>query len=91
MKKILLLLLFILIGCSKPDGPYKDYYLNGKVRGEGRFKNNKVDGLFKIYYDEGQILKEFNYIDGRRDGIMKWYYRNGWGKWRLWQIHQDKT
>ena len=77
MKKLLPLLLLILIGCSKDDGPYEDYYPNGKVRGDGTFKNNKVEGLFTIYYDEGQILKEFQFSDGKRNGKMNWYFKNG--------------
>ena len=50
MKKLLPLLLLILIGCSKDDGPYEDYYPNGKVRGDGTFKNNKVEGLLSLIH-----------------------------------------
>jgi antitoxin component YwqK of YwqJK toxin-antitoxin module len=83
MKKLLLLILLILIGCSDPNnGPYEEYYESGnifnrKIFIEGYKKNGKLDGLFKIYSENGKILQEKNYENGELIGSYKEYFENG--------------
>jgi antitoxin component YwqK of YwqJK toxin-antitoxin module len=79
MKKLLLLVLLILIGCSKPpkDGPYKDYFDNGKIWIEYNLKDGKWDGPSKMYWYDGQLRMDGNWKDGEKDGLWKYYNENG--------------
>ena len=55
MKKLLLLLLFILIGCSKDDGLHTRYYLGGDKE-ERTFKNNVKEGPSVYYFSNGDSV-----------------------------------
>ena len=47
---------------GRRQGNWHDYYANGQLRYEGRFKNDKCKGVFK-YYDEQGKLKATNEFD----------------------------
>jgi len=49
-------------GKGRRQGEWRDYYANGQLRYEGRFKNDKCKGMFK-YYDEQGNLKATNEFD----------------------------
>ena len=51
------------------DGPWKEYYLSGKVRTEGSYKHGLKDGVETGYSESGQKSMEANYSNGRRDGV----------------------
>jgi hypothetical protein len=48
-----------------PDGPYKEYYDNGKVRAEGTARNGQRDGPWTFYSPTGQFLFRTEYKDGQ--------------------------
>ena len=47
---------------GRRQGPWRDFYANGQLRYEGRFKNDKCKGTFR-YYDEQGNLKATNEFD----------------------------
>ena len=61
MKRILFILLltipFIGFGQTKPDQyeSVTEYYENGQLQSEGKYKDGKKEGLWKIYYENGQL------------------------------------
>ena len=78
MKKLLLLILLILIGCSKDDGLHTRYYLDGDKE-ERTFKNNVKEGPYVYYYlresDGGR--EEGTYKNGVREGPVVYYFSDG--------------
>ena len=48
-KLILLLLIVFLSGCS--EEVKQEYYPNGKLKSEMRYKNGKLEGMTKGYYE----------------------------------------
>ena len=76
MKKILLLLLFILIGCSKEPIDLE----NLNFRNEKYYPINSdkpYSGPTFILYENGQLQQEVNLKKGKEDGPFKSYYENG--------------
>ena len=64
-------------GKGRRQGEWRDYYANGQLRYEGRFKNDKCKGLFK-YYDEQGNLKATNEFDKSGEkALNKTYSPNG--------------
>lgn len=64
-------------GKGRRQGEWRDYYANGQLRYEGRFKNDKCKGLFK-YYDEQGNLKATNEFDKSGEkALNKTYAPNG--------------
>ena len=58
---------------GKPDGYWKNYYKNGKLKIEGNRKNFLLDSLWKFYSEKGRITKTINYKDGKKDGYSCTY------------------
>ncbi len=54
------------------NGEFKSYYLNGKLRGKGSFKNNKYNGKWEMYYEDGQPELTFEVVDGETTIIDAW-------------------
>ena len=62
---------------GRRQGAWHDYYDNGQLRYEGRFKNDKCKGVFK-YYDEQGNLKATNEFDKSGEkALNKTYAPNG--------------
>ena len=77
MKKILLLLLLILIGCSK-NGVYETYYDDSnQLYSVETYKNGQLDGPYQSFYDNGILKEDSNYKNGKLHGSYKLYYSNG--------------
>lgn len=68
---------YIKITASKYSGKFIDYYLNGKLKSEGRYKNGKLDGVRLNYYQSGNLSHSYNYLFGNLHGLEKGYYENG--------------
>lgn len=58
------------------DGPYRNFYANGKIKDEGTYENGKQEGLYKYYYETGEVA-EWVYKDSQRHGPHKHYYESG--------------
>ena len=85
MKKLLLFLLLILIGCSEPEPINYQTMLNFRY-GVYYTKdtNQPYSGPVFSLYDNGQLLEELVLKDGKKDGPQKTYYQNG-------QLKQEGT
>jgi antitoxin component YwqK of YwqJK toxin-antitoxin module len=55
----------------------KMYNIGGKVKGEGKFVNEKKDSTWKYYDEDGGLLAEENYVNGLKNGKSRVYYLNG--------------
>ena len=53
------------------DGPWKQFYLNGKLAFEGDYFEGQENGIHKYYYDNGKVKEERNYRLGLKDGVWK--------------------
>ena len=91
MKRIVFILVALLISVTsmsaqdfnctdakgRRQGVWRDYYPNGQLRYEGRFKNDKCKGIFR-YYDEQGNLKAVNEFDKSGDrAFNETYAPNG--------------
>jgi len=62
---------------GRRQGIWRDYYANGQMRYEGKFKNDKCKGTFR-YYDEQGKLKATNEFDKSGEkALNKTYAPNG--------------
>jgi len=60
------------------QGPWKEFYETGELKGEGQYKDGKKIGLWKFYYKNGNIEETGVYVKGENpDGDWKWYFDNG--------------
>ncbi len=55
------------------DGPWREFYLNGKTKIEGNYRRGKKEGPEISYTDDGQKVKEVNYHDDQKQGkTIEW-------------------
>ncbi len=60
------------------QGPWKEYYEDGKIRSEGSYLNGKQVGLWKYYFANGKIENTGSFNkNGKTEGDWKWYYDDG--------------
>ena len=63
------------------DAPYSgrfiDYYINGRINGEGILENGIVNGLRVTYYENGNKKSFRNYIQGVANGESEEYFMTG--------------
>lgn len=60
------------------QGPWKEFYENGKLLGEGTYVNNQRSGDWTFYYLNGSKEQVGRYNQaGKPDGVWKWYYESG--------------
>jgi antitoxin component YwqK of YwqJK toxin-antitoxin module len=50
------------------DGTYKEYYPNGQLFVEGRYKRGRQDGEWIYYFDNGKVNRKATYKEGKPDG-----------------------
>ena len=63
---------------QKPySGPFIDYYLNGKIQGQGILNNGKLQGKRLLYHLNGNISDQLEYENGLSSGLEKRYYEDG--------------
>ena len=72
-----------------PDDIVKQYYENGKLEFECKYKNNRPEGIARVYYESGKLSAEYNYKDNRLDGISRLYYESG-SLMSEWNYKDDK-
>ncbi|HEY4966831.1 MAG TPA: toxin-antitoxin system YwqK family antitoxin [Puia sp.] len=59
------------------DGPFIDYYINGKKQGDGTLVNGRANGRRRIYYQNEQIMVEKIFQDGKENGLSEEFYSDG--------------
>jgi antitoxin component YwqK of YwqJK toxin-antitoxin module len=62
-KAIILIFLVLLLGCS--EKVKKEYYPNGKLKSEMRYKHDKLEGMTKGYYESGKLKAEAIFKDDK--------------------------
>lgn len=59
------------------SGAFRDYYLNGNLKGKGQFKEGKLEGKRWLFFDDGSVSEELNYENGFPEGKEIKYFPNG--------------
>lgn len=78
-------------------GQFVEFYINGRLKGEGNFKDGLAEGLRTAYYPDGKTRFIRNYVNGLENGEFKQFFTNGKieqegtfkdakeeGIWKLW-------
>jgi antitoxin component YwqK of YwqJK toxin-antitoxin module len=60
----------------KFNGPYEEYYKNGKTKHKGNYENGQLTTFYKDYFENGQLQCSFKVIDSHTSQ-MEIYYKNG--------------
>jgi antitoxin component YwqK of YwqJK toxin-antitoxin module len=55
----------------------RQYYPNGKLRSQYRYRNDNANGLGTEYYETGALKKEAMMDNGNYQGVVKYYDKNG--------------
>ena len=60
------------------QGLWESYYLNGKIKTKGQYKEGKKYGKWEYFFEKGKLEQE-GYFDskGKYTKEWKWYYENG--------------
>ena len=61
----------------KTSGPYKTYFANGKLKGEGTYINGELEGKYTGYYFDGSVEFVSYNKHGYRDSAYVDYYYGG--------------
>lgn len=82
---------------SPYSGAFIEYYMNGKKRGEGFFKDGLPEGNRIRYFPDGKIRFTKNFVNGLEQGEFRQFFPNGRieqegvfnaakenGIWKLW-------
>jgi antitoxin component YwqK of YwqJK toxin-antitoxin module len=59
------------------NGPHREYFADGKLSAQGRFKKGKRHGLWKYYYRNAVLKAVGKYVDGEFEGQWQWWRENG--------------
>ena len=64
---------------AKPrkDGPFIEYWTNGKKSVVGTYKNKKLDGVYTEYFESGKKKSELTYVGGERNGPYASWFESG--------------
>jgi len=60
-----------------PHGLSREYYPNGKLKAERRYRDGRLEGVSRLFHEDGGIMTEWHYREGKRDGPARGYYPNG--------------
>lgn len=61
-----------LIKNGKPEGFWKNYYVTGAKKAEGKRTNFLLDSIWVFYDQTGDTTEKINYLYGKKNG---WYYK----------------
>ena len=82
MKKILLITLLLIVGCSKPEPiNYETTLVNRKGVFYTNDTNKPYSGPVFSLYDDGKKKEEGNFKDGKSDGVWTEWNWNGQKEW----------
>ncbi len=59
------------------DGPFENYYDNGRLKDSGNYANKKRQGTFKSWYDDGTLLSVYHYEQGIQVDTGKTFSKTG--------------
>ena len=61
----------------KKSGVFVEYYKNGGVKAEGKYKGAKMHGAWKFYRLDGSLMRSGSFKDGKQSGIWITYDAKG--------------
>jgi antitoxin component YwqK of YwqJK toxin-antitoxin module len=67
---------------GEKEGPFEEYFDDGKIAGQGNFVNDEMDGEFRHYWQNGTFESIINYKAGVLHGLVERHYENGQLKFR---------
>ena len=63
---------------NRPDGDYKRYFMNGKLKESGSFSKDEYKGLLTRYHPNGKMAYQGSFNNsGIENGTIKYFYENG--------------
>ena len=63
---------------NRPEGDYKRFYKNGKLKESGSFNKDEYKGLLTRYHSNGKLAYQGSYNNsGMENGTIKYFYENG--------------
>ena len=78
LKKILLTRLEqINASYPKKNGTFVEYYKNGGIKAEGKYKGSVVHGAWKFYRIDGSVMRTGSFKNGEQSGTWTTYAANG--------------
>ena len=78
LKKILLTRLAqINDSYPKKSGEFKEYYKNGGIKAEGKYKAGKPNGLWKFYRIDGSVMRTGYFTNGEQSRTWTTYSSTG--------------
>ncbi len=69
---------------GKKVGPFKEFYPNGKLKTQARYRLDKLVGQFKQFDSKGRLQLQANYRDGDLDGARQEYVDGRLVKEEIW-------
>ena len=63
--KMILLIICLLLAAGCSVETKKEFYPDGKVRAEKRYKKGKLEGLAKEFYESGKLKAKIYYKDDK--------------------------
>jgi uncharacterized protein YdhG (YjbR/CyaY superfamily) len=78
LKKVLLTRLdHINASYPKKNGEFVEYYKNGGIKSEGKYKNSVMHGSWKFYRLDGSVMRTGSFANGEQSGTWTTYDKNG--------------
>lgn len=62
---------------SKREGLWKKYHVNGNLKSEITYLDNRPHGSYKLYYPDGVKEEDGNWVNQRNTGNFKRFHPNG--------------
>ena len=59
------------------NGPYQEYYKNGKLKLKCTYKNGMLNGSYQEYNENGCLERKCTYKNDKLNGLYEGYYENG--------------
>ena len=59
---------------GNPDGLWKNYHINGKLKSVGKRRNSLLDSVWTFYDENENITKRINYLNGKKNGYLYVYH-----------------
>ena len=78
LKKVLLSRLEQINGSyPKASGVFIEYYKNGGIKAEGKYKGKVMNGVWKFYRLDGSLMRSGSFKDGQQSGVWTTYDSKG--------------
>ena len=61
----------------KKNGDFLEYYKNGGIKAEGKYKGSVVHGAWKFYRIDGSVMRTGSFKNGEQSGTWTTYAANG--------------